>query len=100
MPTYKDRVVKSVTHYYPNPLPLNEEDLGLYITNELKRLGDVIFNQATFRLERIHTAPDKPRGGDIRYASGNADADGSWDPGSGEWIYFFKETTSAWVKLG
>ena len=33
MATYKDRVVKSVTHYYPNPLPLNEEDLGLYLTN-------------------------------------------------------------------
>ena len=70
------------------------------VEDELKRLGDVIFNQATFRLERIHTAPDKPRGGDKRYASGNADADGSWDPGSGEGIYFFKETTSAWVKLG
>jgi hypothetical protein len=96
MPTYKDRVVKSVTHYYPNPLPLNEEDLGLYVTNELKRLGDVIFNQATFRLERIHAPPDKPRGGDIRYADGS-----NWDPiGSGEGIYFYKEGTSAWVKLG
>ena len=95
MPTYKDRVVKSVTHYYPNPLPLNEEDLGLYVTNELKRLGDVIFNQATFRLERTHAPPDKPRGGDIRYADGS-----NWDPiGSGEGIYFYKEGTSAWVKL-
>jgi hypothetical protein len=95
MATYKDRVVKSVTHYQPNPLPLNEEDLGLYITNELKRLGDVLFNQATFRLERTHNAPTKPRGGDIRYASGSPD----WDPGGGEGIYFFNETTSAWVKL-
>ena len=95
MATYKDRVVKSVTHYQPNPLPLNQEDLGLYITNELKRLGDVIFNQATFRLERTHVAPDKPRGGDIRYADGT-----DWNPGStGEGIYFFNETTSAWVKL-
>ena len=33
MATYKDRVVKSVTHYQPNPLPVDEEDLGLYITN-------------------------------------------------------------------
>ena len=100
MATYKDRVVKSVTHYQPGPLPLGEEDLGVYVTDELKRLGNIIFNQATFRLEMIHDAPDKPRGGDIRYASGNADADGSLDPGSGEGIYFFKESTSAWVKLG
>jgi hypothetical protein len=100
MATYKDRVVKSVTHYQPGPLPLDNEDLGIYVIDELKRLGNILFNQATFRLERIHIAPDKPRGGDIRYASGNADADGSWDPGSGEGIYFFKESTSAWVKLG
>ena len=95
MATYKDRVVKSVTHYQPNPLPIDQEDLGLYITNELKRLGDVLFNQATFRLERTHVAPSKPRGGDIRYADGT-----DWNPGStGEGIYFFNETTSAWVKL-
>jgi len=31
MPTYSDRVVKSVTHYEPGPLPLNQEDLGLYV---------------------------------------------------------------------
>ena len=95
MATYKDRVVKSVTHYQPNPLPLNQEDLGLYITTELKRLGDVIFNQATFRLERTHIPPAKPRGGDIRYADGS-----NWNPGStGEGIYFYNESTAAWVKL-
>ena len=65
MATYKDRVVKSVTHYQPGPLPLSDEDLGIYVIDELKRLGNILFNQATFRLERIHTAPDKPRGGDI-----------------------------------
>ena len=30
----------------------------------------------------------------IRYADGS-----NWDPGSGEGIYFFKESTTAWVKL-
>ena len=94
MATYKDRVVKSVTHYEPGPLPLDKEDLGIYVVTELKRLADIIFNQATFRLERTHVAPEKPRGGDIRYADGS-----DWDPGSGEGIYFFKESTSAWVKL-
>ena len=94
MATYKDRVVKSVTHYQPSPLPINQENLGSYLTTELKRLGDILFNQATFRLERTHTAPAKPRGGDIRYADGT-----NWDPGSGEGVYFYKESTSAWVQL-
>lgn len=94
MATYTDRVVKSVTHYEPGPLPTDGEDLGIYVVTELKRLGDVLFNQATFRLERTHEAPQRPRGGDVRYADGS-----NWNPGSGEGIYFFKESTSAWVKL-
>ena len=61
MPTYSDRVVKSVTHYQPCPLPLDNEDLGIYVVDELKRLGNILFNQATFRLERTHHVPDKPR---------------------------------------
>ena len=95
MATYKDRVVKSVTYYEPGPLPLEQEDLGIYVVTELKRLANTILNQAYFRLERTHVAPTRPRGGDVRYADGT-----NWDPiGSGEGIYFFKESTSAWVKL-
>ena len=51
MATYADRVVKSVTHYEPGPLPLDQKDLGVFLIDELKRIGDVFFNQATFRLE-------------------------------------------------
>ena len=94
MATYKDRVVKSVTHYEPGPPPTNQEDMGIYVVNELKRLANVVLNQAIFRLERTHVAPDRPRGGDIRYADGS-----NWNPGSGEGIYFFNESTTAWVKL-
>ena len=93
MATYTDRVVKSVTHYAPGPLPLNQEDLGVYLINELKRLSAIIFNQAPFRLERMNVAPDKPRLGDIRYADGS-----NWNPGSGEGIYFFNSSGN-WVKL-
>ena len=71
MATYKDRVVKSVTHYEPGPLPLDQKDLGIYVVTELKRLADIIFNQATFRLERTHVAPEKPRGGDVRIKLGS-----------------------------
>jgi len=94
MATYKDRVVKSVTHYAPGPLPLEQEDLGLYVVTELKRLADIVLNQAIFRLERTHVEPERPRGGDVRYADGT-----NWNPGSGEGIYFFNETSSAWVQL-
>ena len=98
MATYSDRVVKSVTHYQPYPLPIDQEDLGLYLTTELKRLGDVIFNQAIFRLERTHHVPSKPREGDVRYFDGaNADPLGTGDEG----IYYFKKgTPGAWIFLG
>ena len=95
MATYKDRVVKSVRYYEPGPLPLEEKDLGVYIVTELKRLGNTILNQSHLRAERTHVEPEKPRGGDIVYADGT-----DWDPGgTGEGIYFFNETTQAWVKL-
>ena len=94
MATYKDWVVKSVRYYEPGPLPLNDEDLGVYVVTELKRLGNTILNQSHLRVERIHAEPERPRGGDIVYADGT-----DWNPGSGEGIYFFDETTQAWVKL-
>ena len=94
MATYKDRVVKSVTYYEPGPLPLDDKDLGVYVVTELKRLGNTILNQTHLRAERTHVEPKRPRGGDIVYADGT-----NWDPGSGEGIYFFKESTSTWVQL-
>tara|TARA_R110002020_G_scaffold110743_3_gene255849 strand:+ start:568 stop:846 length:279 start_codon:yes stop_codon:yes gene_type:complete len=92
MPTYIDRVQKSVTLYEPGPLPENVEDLGIYLVTELKRLGGILYNQATFRLERIHEEPQRPRAGDIRYADGT-----DWNPGSGEGVYLFNGTV--WTKL-
>ena len=53
MATYKDRVVKSVTYYEPGPLPLDKEDLGIYVVTELKTLGNTILNQTHLRAERI-----------------------------------------------
>lgn len=66
MPTYIDRVQKSVTLYEPGPLPENVDDLGIYLVTELKRLGSILYNQATFRLERIHEEPQRPRIGDYQ----------------------------------
>ena len=95
MATYTDRVEKSVTHYEPGPLPPDPESLGVYTVDELKRLGNVLFNQATFRLERTNAIPDKPRAGDIRYFDGtNADPLGTGVEG----LYVFKKG-SHWVNL-
>ena len=95
MATYTDRVEKSVTHYEPGPLPPDPETLGIYVVDELKRLGNVLFNQATFRLERTNAVPDKPRAGDIRYFDGtNADPLGTGVEG----LYVFKKG-SHWVNL-
>ena len=93
MATYKDRVVKSVTLYEPGSPPDNLDDLPIYIVTEFKRLSDILFNQATFRLERSHSVPGRPRAGDIRYFDGT-DAD---PVGGGEGIYFYNGTL--WVKL-
>ena len=92
MATYSDRVQKSVTLYDPGPLPEDTDDLGLYLVTELKRLGSILYNQATFRLERIHAEPQRPRVGDIRYADGT-----DWNPGSGEGVYLFNGTS--WTKF-
>ena len=92
MPTYSDGVQKSVTLYEPGPLPENVDDLGIYLVTELKRLGSILYNQATFRLERIHEEPQRPRAGDIRYADGT-----DWNPGSGEGVYLFNGTS--WTKF-
>ncbi len=91
MATYTDRVVKSVTHYEPGAPPDNPEDMGIYVVNELKRLANVVLNQATFRLERTHEEPARPRTGDIRFADGS-----DWNPGSGEGIYWYG---TSWNKL-
>jgi len=95
MATYTDRVEKSVTHYEPGPLPSDTESLGIYVVDELKRLGNVLLNQATFRLERTNVVPPRPRPGDIRYFDGtNADPLGNGIEG----LYVYKKG-SHWVNV-
>ena len=84
--------VMSVTRYEPGPLPDNSEDLGIYVVTELKRLGNILFNQSVMRLEETNTEPPKPRDGDIRYADGS-----NWNPGAGTGIYWVDG--SSWNKL-
>jgi len=86
---------KSVNRWSPNPAPVNPEDLPDYLFSELNRLGDILFNLDTFRLEPTNVAPTKPRDGDIRYADGT-----NWNPGSGQGIYaYIDDGSPAWEKL-
>ena len=95
MATYKDRVVKSVTHYEPSSPPNDPEQLPIYVVEELKRLANIVLNQAIFRLEVTNEAPGRPRTGDIRFADGT-----NWDPGSGAGIYFASTASPpVWTKL-
>ena len=90
---YTPKDVKSVTRWSPNPAPVSSEELPDYLYNELNRLGEIIFNLDTFRLEETNVAPTKARNGDIRYADGT-----NWNPGgTGEGIYAY--TNDAWAKL-
>ena len=83
---------KSVTRYQPGPPPTKVEDLGIYLTNELNRLGEVVFNLSQLRLEETFAEPDKPRNGQLVYADGT-----SWNPGAGVGIYWYDG--SSWTKL-
>ena len=95
MATYKDRVVKSVTHYEPGSPPDDPEQLPIYVVEELKRLANIVLNQAIFRLEVTNEAPSRPRTGDIRFADGS-----NWNPGSGAGIYFASTASPpVWTKL-
>ena len=90
---YSPKDFKSVNRWSPNPAPVAPEQLPDYLFNELNRLGDVVFNLDTFRLEQTNVEPSKSRDGDIRYADGV-----NWNPGStGEGIYAYFNST--WNKL-
>ena len=100
---YSTKHVKSVNRWSPNPAPVSPELLPDYLFSELNRLGDIIFNLDTFRLEATHREPagvgtelrkTKPRDGDMRYADGV-----DWNPGSGgEGLYAYYNNT--WNRLG
>ena len=87
--------IKSVNRWSPNPAPVSPEQLPDYLFNELNRVGDIIFNIDTLRLEQTNVEPSKARDGDIRYADGT-----NWNPGSGRGRYVYIDDASpAWEKL-
>jgi hypothetical protein len=77
---------------HANP-PSNPEELPGYLNETFIELGAVVELLRDGHLDVVYAAPTKPSQGDIRYADGT-----SWNPGSGEGIYFYNSAGS-WVKL-
>lgn len=77
---------------HANP-PSDPEELPGYLNETFIELGAVVDLLRDGHLDVVYAAPTKPSQGDIRYADGT-----SWNPGSGEGIYFFNAAGS-WVKL-
>lgn len=71
----------------------NVDELREYLGRELQKLGALVNMLADGQIERSYAPPDKFKDGMIRYADGT-----SWDPGSGQGIYYFDGTT--WQFLG
>lgn len=80
--------------YVPEAPPADPKDLPSYLTRELNRMSEVINNISDGNLSVIHSAPPKPRQGNIRYADGT-----DWEPvvGGGEGLYIYLST--GWSKL-
>ena len=94
---YGPKDVKSVNRWSPNPAPSTPEQLPDYLFSELNRLGDIIFNLDTFRLEPTYVTPEISRAGDIRYAAGDGTADTFGDDLGADGIYWYNGTT--WTAL-
>lgn len=80
--------------YQPNQVPTDVSALPMFLREELDKVAATFRLLALGHIDRSHAAPLKPRVGDIRYADGT-----SWNPGTGEGIYFYNAAGS-WVKMG
>ena len=79
--------------FSPRTAPGEPEEIPTYLDEMFLELSAVTNLLRDGHLDVSYEEPDKPYQGDIRYADGT-----SWDPGSGEGIYFYNAAGS-WVKL-
>lgn len=83
----------SSASYTPGPVPSDPKDMPRFIREELDKLAAAYALLAAGHLDKSYAPPLRPRDGDIRYADGT-----TWDPGSGQGIYYYDGTT--WNLLG
>lgn len=83
-----------MSHFVPEPVPRDFEELRSYILREFYRIGDEMHGEteALFLVE-LHVEPSKPRDGQVIFADGT-----DWDPGSGAGVYVYR--AGAWRFLG
>lgn len=80
--------------YTPNPFPENKDDIPTYLQRELTSIQLAITALVEGHLDKSHSAPTKPREGDIRLADGT-----NWNPGGGgQGVYCYYNST--WNRLG
>lgn len=80
--------------YSFKPIPVDQTQFKRWLEGELRAIAEA-FNrpELLLKLPLTHTAPDKPREGDIRNADGT-----NWNPGAGAGVYIFQD--EEWVPLG
>ena len=76
--------------YSPSNVPTNPADLSRFIAVELEKIRNEF--TLTGDYDVLHSAPDKPQVGMVRWADGS-----DWNPGSGEGLYEYR--TTGWSKL-
>lgn len=67
-----------------------------YIQQLEQRVANALTLLAAGHLDATYVAPEKPRDGDFRHASGP----GGWDPGSGKGFYRYDGVGALWVFIG
>lgn len=83
----------SSAFYAPNIPPTDASEMGRFLYEELQRIQAAINALAAGHIDKVYSAPAKPRDGDIRYADGT-----NWNPGSGQGVYYYNG--SIWKLLG
>jgi hypothetical protein len=79
--------------FTPTIAPDDTDSMPRYLDETFENIRAVVELLRDGHLDVSYAAPDKPSQGNIRYADGT-----SWNPGSGEGIYFYN-AAGAWTKL-
>ena len=81
--------------YAPGMVPRELGQMQQFLEMELLKIKAAIDLLAAGHIDKTYAEPDRLRDGDIRYADGT-----TWNPGSGQGIYYYKLSGPAWVFLG
>ena len=86
-------MTREYLRFNPTMCPTTLEEIPKFVDNMFLEIRPVLDLVRDGHLDVTTVAPTKPQQGSIRYADGT-----SWDPGTGEGIYFYN-SAGAWVKL-